>query len=633
MKINATNIKKGLRYLKHYGFKEFLIRLEEKQEQEAVPYDEWYQKMKVTEQESDRQRKESRKWNNAPKISVVVPLYETPERFLREMIESVQASSYENWELCLADGTPSADKEANADEISRKAYALHEIVREYQKKDCRLTGKGQSRIVYKKLEQNEGIAGNTNQAIAMVTGDYIAFLDHDDVITPDALYEMAARIVSGQEKKQAPDMLYSDEDKTDSMTTKFMDPHFKPDFNLDLLRSNNYITHFLVVSRKLLEKAGGIRSDYDGAQDYDFVLRCTEQAEKIEHIAKILYHWRVHELSTAGGGGTKDYAADAGKRALEDHLSRLGVKASVETTQYFGFYRIRYELTEKPLVSIIIPNKDEIESLEKCLRAIQKSTYSNYEVIIVENNSEKEETFSYYKKIESDQIHVVFYPDGFNYSKLNNFGVAHAKGDYYVLMNNDIEVLHEDWIEQMLSNCERKEVGIVGARLYYPDNTIQHAGLVIGIGGSLRGIGANLYQGMRRERSGYLHRAAFQMDYSAVTAALMMVKKEVYEQVHGFEEELSVAFNDVDFCLRVRELGYLIVYDPLVEAYHYESKSRGAEDSPEKVARFQTEIEFMRNRWENLLKKGDPNYNINFSRVRADYSLGDPEVILRQNRK
>ena len=412
MKINTTNIKKGLRYLKHYGFKEFLIRLEEKQEQEAVPYDEWYQKMKVTEQESDRQRKESRKWNNAPKISVVVPLYETPERFLREMIESVQASSYENWELCLADGTPSADKEANADEISPKAYALHEIVGEYQKKDCQLTEKEQSRIVYKKLEQNEGIAGNTNQAIAMATGDYIAFLDHDDVITPDALYEMAARIISGQEKKQAPDMLYSDEDKTDSMTTKFMDPHFKPDFNLDLLRSNNYITHFLVVSRKLLEKAGGIRSDYDGAQDYDFVLRCTEQAEKIEHIAKILYHWRVHELSTAGGGGTKDYAADAGKRALEDHLSRLGVKASVETTQYFGFYRIRYELTEKPLVSIIIPNKDEIESLDKCLRAIQKSTYSNYEVIIVENNSEKEETFSYYKKIESDQIHVVFYPDG-----------------------------------------------------------------------------------------------------------------------------------------------------------------------------------------------------------------------------
>ena len=590
MKINATNIKKGLRYLKHYGFKEFLIRLEEKQEQEAVPYDEWFQKMKATEQELQQQKKESRKWKNAPKISVVVPLYQTPEKFLCEMIVSVQASSYENWELCLADGTPN-DHSGIGDE---KVNDLFTIVEEYQKKDCTITGKEKSRIVYKKLEQNEGIAGNTNQAIAMADGDYVAFLDHDDVITPDALYEMAEKIVAVQGEENIPDMLYSDEDKTDGEMTKFMDPHFKPDFNLDLLRSNNYITHFLVVSRALLEKVGGIRSDYDGAQDYDFVLRCVEQAKRIEHVPKILYHWRVHELSTAGGGGTKDYAADAGKRALEAHLSRLGIAASVEKTQYFGFYRVKYELLSRPLVSIIIPNKDEVESLDKCLGAIKKTAYTNYEVIIVENNSEKEETFSYYKKIESDQVHVVYYPDKFNYSKLNNFGVAHAKGDFYVLMNNDIEVLQENWMEQMLSNCEREEVGIVGARLYYPDNTIQHAGLVIGIGGSLRGIGANLYQGMRRERSGYLHRAAFQMNYSAVTAALMMVKKEVYEKAGGFEEELSVAFNDVDFCLRVKEMGYLIVYDPLVEAYHYESKSRGAEDSPEKVARFQAEIEFMR---------------------------------------
>lgn len=627
MKINAANIKKGLRYLKHYGFKEFLIRLEEKQEQEAIPYDEWYQKMKATNQELDTQRTESRKWKNAPKISIVVPLYQTPERFLREMIESVQESSYENWELCLADGT--IQKQENRGEIQcdGKENSLEEIVREYQKKDMELTGQTFSRILYKKLTQNGGIAGNTNQAIAMASGEYIAFLDHDDVITADALYEMAARIISGQKCGEVPDLLYSDEDKTDSGLTKFMDPHLKPDFNLDLLRSNNYITHFLVVRRELLQKTGGIQSDFDGAQDYDFVLRCVEQAKRMEHVAKILYHWRVHELSTAAGGGTKDYAADAGQRALEAHFERLGIRASVELTQYFGFYRVRYELTEQPLVSIIIPNKDEVESLNKCLLAIEKSSYRNYEVIIVENNSEKEETFSYYRKIESEKIHVVFYPEGFNYSKLNNFGVQYAKGSYYVLMNNDIEVLHENWLEQMLSNCERPEVGIVGARLYYPDNTIQHAGLVVGIGGSLRGIGANLYQGMRRERSGYLHRAATQMNYSAVTAALMMVKKEAYEKVGGLEEALSVAFNDVDFCLRVRNEGYLIVYDPQVEAYHYESKSRGAEDSAEKVARFQTEIEFMRNRWENLLKQGDPNYNINFSRVRADYSLGDPDVI------
>ena len=609
MKINATNIKKGLRYLKHYGLKEFMIRLEEKQEQEAVPYDEWFRKMKVTEQELQQQKKESRKWKNAPKISVVVPLYQTPEKFLREMIESVQASSYENWELCLADGTPD--------------FSLFTVVEEYQKKDCTLTGKEKSRIVYKKLEQNEGIAGNTNQAIAMADGDYVAFLDHDDVITPDALYEMAAKIVAGQGEEQIPDMLYSDEDKTDGEMTKFMDPHFKPDFNLDLLRSNNYITHFLVVSRGLLEKVGGIRSDYDGAQDYDFVLRCVEQAKRIEHVAKILYHWRVHELSTAGGGGTKEYAADAGKRALEAHLDRLGIAASVEKTQYFGFYRVKYELLSRPLVSIIIPNKDEVESLDKCLGAIKKTTYTNYEVIIVENNSEKEETFSYYKKIESDQVHVVYYPDKFNYSKLNNFGVAHAKGDFYVLMNNDIEMIGNDWMKRMLENCLRKETGVVGAKLFYPDHTIQHAGIVVGIGGNARGIGDNMFVGLAGERSGYMHKASIQLDYSAVTAACLMVKREIYEQAGGFEEQLAVAFNDVDFCLKVRRLGKLVVYDPHVQAYHYESKSRGAEDSAEKTARFQREIEYMRNHWIGILKNGDPYYNPNFSSVYNNYSLKD----------
>lgn len=617
MKINVTTIRKGIRYLKHYGWKEFLIRLQEKQEQEAIPYNDWYEKVKPTEAELAEQKKISRKWKEAPKISIVVPLYNTPETFLREMIESVMASTYENWELCLADGTPGES-------------VIPAIVQEYQQNDRKIIDKEVSRVVYQKLKENGGIAENTNAAIAMAGGDYIAFLDHDDVITPDALYEMADRIIKGRNQGKEPEVLYSDEDKTDAGQTKVMDPHFKPDFNPDLLCSNNYITHFLVVKRELADRLGGIRKDFDGAQDYDFVLRATEQAKVIAHIPKILYHWRMHELSTAGDGDSKSYARDAGKRAIEAHLERIGVEGSVEPTQYFGFYRVNYKLTERPLVSIIIPNKDETETLKKCLDAIAKSSYENYEVIIVENNSTEEETFSLYKKIESDKIRVVYYPDAFNYSKLNNFGASYANGTYYILMNNDIEVIETNWIEQMLSNCERREVGVVGARLYYPDNTIQHAGLVVGVGGSLRGIGANLYQGMRRERSGYMHRAAIQMNYSAVTAALLMVKKEVYDKVNGFEEELSVAFNDVDFCLRVREAGYLIVYDPRVEAYHYESKSRGAEDSPEKVARFQSEIEFMRNRWETLLKEGDPNYNLNFSRMRPDYSLGDPEIMKKQ---
>ena len=618
MKINVTTIRKGIRYLKHYGWKEFLIRLQEKQEQEAIPYNDWYEKVKPTEAELAEQRKISRKWKEGPKISIVVPLYNTPETFLREMIESVMASTYENWELCLADGTPGES-------------VIPAIVQEYQQNDRKIIDKEASRVVYQKLKENGGIAENTNAAIAMAGGDYIAFLDHDDVITPDALYEMADRIIKGRNQGKEPEVLYSDEDKTDAGQAKVMDPHFKPDFNPDLLCSNNYITHFLVVKRELADRLGGIRKDFDGAQDYDFVLRATEQAKVIAHIPKILYHWRMHELSTAGDGDSKSYARDAGKRAIEAHLERIGVEGSVEPTQYFGFYRVNYKLTERPLVSIIIPNKDETETLKKCLDAIAKSSYENYEVIIVENNSTEEATFSLYKKIESDKIRVVYYPDAFNYSKLNNFGASYANGTYYILMNNDIEVIETNWIEQMLSNCERREVGVVGARLYYPDNTIQHAGLVVGVGGSLRGIGANLYQGMRRERSGYMHRAAIQMNYSAVTAALLMVKKEVYDKVNGFEEELSVAFNDVDFCLRVREAGYLIVYDPRVEAYHYESKSRGAEDSPEKVARFQSEIEFMRNRWETLLKEGDPNYNLNFSRVRPDYSLGDPEIMKKQH--
>ena len=376
MKINTTNLIKGIRYLKHYGFKEFLIRLEEKKEQEAIPYGDWYEKMKVRDDELEKQKKECQKWENPPRISIVVPLYRTPERFLREMIESVMASSYPYWELCLADGTPAdgtADR-APADgksEGARKVSALYPVIQEYMDRD----GAEKKRICYEHLMENGGIAENTNAAIAMATGTYLAFLDHDDVITPDALYEMAAKIRQMQQEGKKADLLYSDEDKTDADLSRFVDPHLKPDFNIDLLRANNYITHFLVVSKELLEKTGGIRKDYDGAQDYDFVLRCVEQADSVVHIPKILYHWRVHELSTAGGGGSKDYALLAGKRALEDHLKRSGISAAVENTQYFGFYRVHYELKEKPLVSIIIPNKDEAETLRKCLKAIEKTEY------------------------------------------------------------------------------------------------------------------------------------------------------------------------------------------------------------------------------------------------------------------
>jgi GT2 family glycosyltransferase len=312
------------------------------------------------------------------------------------------------------------------------------------------------------------------------------------------------------------------------------------------------------------------------------------------------------------------YAFDAGKRAIEEHLRRCSTKGTVEHTKDLGFYRVKYEVCGEPLVSIIIPNKDQTESLKKCLDSIrEKTSYKNYEIIIVENNSEEPETFAFYKKISGGNIKIVTWEGEFNYSAINNFGVRHARGDYLLLLNNDVEIISADWMKEMLSHCQRKEVGIVGAKLYYPDNTIQHAGIIIGIGG----VAGSIFTGLPRAFSGYLHKASIQLDLSAVTAACMLVKRSAFEQVGGLEEKLKVAFNDVDFCLRVREKGYLVVYDPYAELYHYESKTRGAEDTKEKVRRFQTEIEYMRSHWIDLLKKGDPYYNCNLSLTKWDYSL------------
>lgn len=649
MKITVQKVIKGVRYLKHYGFKEFIIRLQEKMEAENVPYEPWYEIHKATEAQLKDQRKHAAGWKDAPVISIVVPLYCTKEAFLREMIESVQAQTYGNWQLCMADASPVS--KADATPVSQADAApvtgVERIVREYAGQD--------SRILYIHLKENLGIAENTNAAIELATGDWIAFMDHDDLLAPDALYEAVALMRSRNDKtteveragllhgvnaKTDYDMIYTDEDKVDMEGKVHFQPHLKPDINIDLLRSNNYITHFLLVRRDLLEKVGAIRGEYNGAQDHDFILRCVEQAQAIGHVPRILYHWRSHQESTSENPFSKQYAVDAGKRAVTDHLKRLGVEAEVAATKDMGFYTVCYPHHGNPLVSIVIPSKDEVESLQKCIASIEKSTYQNYEIIIVENNS-CEETFGYYKTIAPQErevnghkcyegtlvggqrICVAVWEDGFNYSGLNNFGVAHAKGGYLVLMNNDIELISADWLGEMLGTCQREEVGIVGAKLYYPDDTVQHAGIVVGIGGNARGIGQNMFIGLKRERSGYLHKASITMDYSAVTAALLMVKRGVYEQVGGFEEQLAVAFNDVDFCLKVRALGLLVVYQPRVEAYHYESKSRGSEDSPEKVARFQREIEYMRNHWIGILKNGDPYYNPNFSAVYPNYSLRD----------
>ncbi len=639
MKITPYRIGKGIRYFRHYGWKAFFNRLRDKMEPEDVPYGPWLERHKASGEELARQKGQAGKFACQPLVSIVVPCYKTPEQYLREMMDSVRAQSYGKWQLCLADATPS-------DELSG-------VVLAYCKEH------GETRISYRRLGENRGIAENANAGAGMASGDWIGFLDHDDLLAPDALYEVVVRI----NREPEAEAVYSDEDQVEETRRglRYQNPHFKPDFNLDLLRSNNYVTHFFCVSRRVWEATGGFRPGFDGAQDHDLILRCAETAKKIAHVPKVLYHWRVHGNSTADNPFSKMYAYDAGKRAVEEHLARMGQEGEVRMLPHLGFYRVKYAVQGEPLVTVLIPNKDQVETLRRCIASIQASSYRNYEIVIIENNSSEPETFAYYRELigaggtsgaetasgmegasgaegkpDADgtsgaemtsgmegtlpggqPVRVVVWEGGFNYSAINNFGASYASGEYFILLNNDIEIITKDWIEEMLGFCQRPEVGIVGARLYYPDDTVQHAGIVVGIDG----IAANMFPGLRRGQEGYFHKAALQLDYSAVTAACMMVSREAFTAVGGLEEKLAVAFNDVDFCLRVGREGYLVAYDPFVEAYHYESKSRGTEDTKEKVRRFGEEIEFFRSRWIELLKEGDPYYNVNFSLKKCNYSI------------
>ena len=590
-KIRPYTIKKGMLYLKHYGPKEFLIRLKERTEPEEVPYGPWYEKHAADAETLARQAAKSR--NASIKISIAVPAYKTKEEHLRGMIDSLLAQSYPNWELCIANASP--------DEENMAA-----VLAEYTAKD--------ERIRVSDLTENAGIAKNTNKAVALATGDYIGLLDHDDLLAPDALFEVAKAI---QEKHA--DVVYTDEDKVDEHAKEHTQPHLKPDFNIDLLRSNNYITHFFVASKELFEKTGGFREGFDGAQDHDLIFRCCEQAKVIAHVPRILYHWRTHSASTADNPASKLYAYEAGKRAIEGNLKRSGQDASVSILKDYGFFRVKYALKEKPLVSILIPTMDHIDVLKTCLDSIKaKTTYDNYEIILIENNSKKEETFAYYESLKKDEkIRIATWEGPFNFSAINNFGARFANGEYLMFLNNDIEIITPEWIEELLSNAAREEVGAVGCKLYYPDHTIQHAGVIVGLGG----IAGHAFLGMDGRMSGYLHKASIQYDVSAVTAAAMMADRRVFEEVGGFEEKLTVAFNDIDLCLKMREKDYLIVYNPFCEMTHYESKSRGAEDTEEKARRFYTEIEYMRTRWAKILKEGDPNYNPNLTLSKWNYSL------------
>lgn len=588
-------MQKGLDYLQYNGMEAFVQKSFRKvvdTRNRPIPYRKWIQRHLPSQKELEEQKKY--RFLYRPKISIVIPLYKTPEKYLRAMIDSVRNQSYSNWELCLSDG-------------SGENSPLTELLKQYEEKDSRI------KVVYNNRQLH--IAENTNEAIKIATGDFIAFSDHDDLLTPDAMFHVAKAVNENMELE----VLYSDEDKV-SAGDRFMQPHMKPDFNIDLLRTVNYICHLFVVKKAMIDKVGMLRPEFDGAQDYDFIFRCVEATDKIYHIPRILYHWRFFEGSTAENPESKLYAFEAGKRAVEAHYERVGIHAEVMQGEFLGLYRTRYIRDYDPLVSILIPNKDHTDDLDRCIRSIEeKSTYHNYEYIIIENNSDREETFAYYRKLEEEnpKAHVVYWDGEFNYSAINNYGASFAKGEYLLLLNNDVEVINPEWLEEMLGYCMREDVGIVGARLYYPDDTIQHAGVVIGFGG----IAGHAFVQQKRGTTGYCHRIICAQDYSAVTAACMMVKKSVFEEVGGLTEELQVAFNDVDFCMKVRQAGKLVVYNPYVELYHYESKSRGLEDTPEKVARFNNEIKIFSKRWPEILEKGDPYYNPNLTLESQDFSL------------
>ena len=587
---------KEARFLHQHGWKQFCTRTMQVLAQKSAPqgdYGKYRLAVAPTEEELSRQRKET--FQYAPLISIVVPLYKTPEKYLGQLVKSVQSQTYGNWELCLSDG-------------SGKDSPLEKYLSRLESQEPRV-----------KVVRNSGqlqISENTNAALQAASGEFIAFADHDDLLSEDALYEC----VKALQKEPETELIYSDEDKVSMNGKHYFQPHFKSDYNPDLLCSMNYFCHLVVVKKKLLEKAGMLDAAFDGAQDYDFVLRCTEHTDKIFHIPKVLYHWRAHENSTAENPESKRYAFEAGKRAVQAHLDRLKIPARVEMGEYPGLYRVHYQWKEQPLVSILIPNKDHVEDLDKCIQSIeQRSNYRNYEFIIIENNSELPETFEYYKRLEAEnkKARVVYWEKGFNFSAINNFGAGFAKGEYLLLLNNDTEMIGPDCLWELLGPCMREDVGITGARLYYEDGTIQHAGVVIGFGG----IAGHTFIGFDKEANGYFSRIICAQNYSAVTAACMMTKKSVYQEVGGLTEDLVVAFNDIDYCMKVKKFGKLIVYNPYAELYHYESKSRGLEDSPQKQERYYKEMKYFVTKWQEFMDQGDPYYNPNLTLSKADFSL------------
>ena len=707
--------------------------------QDDYDYNEWYKKVRITDEELAKQRESATDFAMQPTFSIVIPVYATPEKFLRRMLDSIREQTYPQFEVCLVDATPYAKIQHDP----AQGRTPQEVLAEYAAAD--------SRFRYATLAENLGIAENTNAAIRMATGDFIVLADHDDELEPQALYE-CVRAINAHPDVQ---VLYSDEDKVDFEDIYYFEPHFKTDFNPDLLRSVNYICHLFVARRSLLDAIAETaadgqkiyeRSAYDGAQDYDLILRATEKAQAMErarlvsctnasganavtdaqqsdavastagvdgqtaateagvepkesaqpaiaaaldpldqtllrqgrftssniiHIPMVLYHWRAHQASTAQHPEAKLYAFEAGTRAVYDHCKRIGLPIQkVEQGITYGFYHPIYE-NQQPLISVVIPNKDHSADLDQAITSLAAGNYKNLEFIIVENNSDQPETWKYYEELknrfpeelpadfidsatcgvtrtsetstaESNSaaskpaqisadhsasasvlpqpvVKVVKWDGPFNYSAINNYGVQFTHGQYLLFLNNDIEEIDPDSIDEMIGYVQREDVGICGARLLYPDEDIQHAGVIMGMGG----IAGAAFVRTHDSDLSYMHRAKCIQDYSCVTAACLLTKRSLFDEVGGFTEKLAVAFNDVDYCMKVRALGKLVVYNPYAKFYHYESKSRGMEDTPEKLARFHSEILTFGTTWKDILRDGDPYYSPALTFRKANFALKD----------
>ena len=628
--------------------------------QDDYDYNEWYKKVRITDEELAKQRESAADFAMQPTFSIVIPVYATPEKFLRRMLDSIREQTYPTFEVCLVDATPYAKIQHDP----AQGRTPQEVLAEYAAAD--------SRFRYATLTENLGIAENTNAAIRMATGDFIVLADHDDELEPQALYE-CVRAINAHPDVQ---VLYSDEDKVDFEDIYYFEPHFKTDFNPDLLRSVNYICHLFVARRSLLDAIAETaadgrkiyeRSAYDGAQDYDLILRATEKAQAMEqarlasfanasdgnavtnpqpgiaaaldphdqallrqgrftssniiHIPMVLYHWRAHQASTAQHPEAKLYAFEAGARAVYDHCKRIGLPVKkVEQGITYGFYHPIYE-NQQPLISVVIPNKDHSADLDKAITSLAAGNYKNLEFIIVENNSDQAETWAYYETLPKrfPNVKVVKWDGPFNYSAINNYGVQFTHGQYLLFLNNDIEEIDPDSIDEMIGYVQREDVGICGARLLYPDEDIQHAGVIMGMGG----IAGAAFVRTHDSDLSYMHRAKCIQDYSCVTAACLLTKRSLFDEVGGFTEKLAVAFNDVDYCMKVRALGKLVVYNPYAKFYHYESKSRGMEDTPEKLARFHSEILTFGTTWKDILRDGDPYYSPALTFRKANFALKD----------